>query len=557
MGPCGQRLLALWQREEIRAVVRPGWVSALVWGRQSGKSLMFCLAALWVAFTRPGSLTMIVSGGGEQGGRRIVADARRVLAGSPLLTSSVVEETSSLVRLDNGSVIRAVAASDSAIRGWSVDALLVDEAQLLSDELLLSAALPTVLAREGAFVAMAGTAGRAEGAFFDMFRQGETGVEGVRASRRVSRLVGGEDEMPWQNPTMMSRLAAAMGPTRIDAELKGIFATGSNYMFAPAELDTVTADYVADTLDTMRGPAGVFGGLDLAVAAGGDTAAFVAIGRPVVPDAGGAIFAVRCAHAWQSGHPLMSPEGGTRGVFETIAASPMVLESLRVDATGMQGGFSSYLAPLLRRRPVELGGGRKRPSVVLVEEDPYAEPRARPRQPTRPLATAVQPTDFRGISFSAGMKQAAFGALRMVTQRELLLYPASAVELRRQMLALKVGLSRSGGETFEAESGAHDDLPDALVLAMRPYRRPDGAWRTIVGDLAERAAPQAAPAGSDQVAFTSSGLRVPRRPTWIGMTTRGVTETERAPAASTGPNLALARAAVRAATRTNGDPDGR
>jgi hypothetical protein len=523
---CGQRALVEWQRDELRAMAYPGRVSALVWGRQSGKSMSFALTALWVAFTRAGAMTMVVSGGGDQGGRRIVADVSRIVAASPLLRSSVVEETASVIRFDNGSTVRSVAASESSIRGWSVDALLIDEAQLLSDELILSAAMPTVTARRDAFIVMAGTAGRAEGAFYDLFRQGETGVDGVRASRRVSRLVGGDDEMPWQNPTMMARLQGAMGAVRVDAELRGIFATGSGYMFGAADLDPITADYRADALGSMRGPVPVRAGLDIAVAKGGDHTALVALAGVAVPGVERRMFAVRCVHRWPSGTPLVSPESGEPGVFEEIARSPGAFDSLRVDASGLGEGFLPMVVSAMRRRPLDLGGGRPPGHTAIVTEDPYAEDKPRRvRFKSDELRQKPTPTSVRGVKFSSSSKQAMYGALSMLVERRQLLLPQSATELRRELLALKTGLTASGNETFAAEGSGHDDLVDALVLALTPYKRQNGTWRTRVGDLANL---PAYPAGSDgaEWASTASGLRVPRRPAWRDLRARGMTPTE-------------------------------
>ena len=57
---------------------------------------------------------------------------------------------------------------------------------------------------------------------------------------------------------------------------------------------------------------------------------------------------------------------------------------------------------------------------------------------------------------------------------------------------MRVGLTGRGAETFEAASGGYDDLFDALLLALGPYRDRAGRWRTQLGDLADRHAPPAA-----------------------------------------------------------------
>jgi hypothetical protein len=51
-----------------------------------------------------------------------------LVVNSPVLSASVVVGQSSLSRLTNGSTIRSVPASVKAIRGWSIDTLIFDEA---------------------------------------------------------------------------------------------------------------------------------------------------------------------------------------------------------------------------------------------------------------------------------------------------------------------------------------------------------------------------------------------------------------------------------------------
>jgi len=95
----------------------------------------------------------------------------------------VVDEQAQLVTLDNGSEIRSVPASERAVRGWSVDLLLADEAALTPDDLLLGAALPTTAARPDARVVLASSANLASGSYFDFAMKGEQGDEHIRTFR--------------------------------------------------------------------------------------------------------------------------------------------------------------------------------------------------------------------------------------------------------------------------------------------------------------------------------------------------------------------------------------
>jgi hypothetical protein len=508
--------LADWQEEDLRALAGNEPMHCWTWTRQTGKSERIADAALWTAFRKRNSLSLMVSGGGELGARRLLATARRLAVNSSFLKDSVLDEQAGLLTLSNGSAVRAVSASETAVRGWSADALFADEAQLLSSDFLLSGALPTVAARPGAFILMAGTCGRSEGAFYDTCVQAEQGAEGVRYSRRVSSLVGGAEHTPWLSPTIVTQLERSMGALRADAELRCIWVSDGAYLFSARDLDLVTADFRADTLEGLHGPAGIFAGLDLGLVR--DRCAFVGLGRLALPG-NVPFFAVRTAHAWPSGTPLMTPEGGpVRGVFEELAASPMLLQAMHVDATGMQGGLLQALAPMMRARPTRLGGGARTPRSVAI--NPFAGPPS--SDPYELAAVAMQrgssapSAHLAGVVFNLQMKQASYAAARILVERGQLLLPQSAVELRRELLTIRTSLSRTGIETFDAETGGFDDLPDALMLALWPYRRKDGQWRTTVSDFSERPAPLPVPVPGDTVR-TGAGLEVPAVPAWASM----------------------------------------
>ena len=110
--------------------------------RQSGKSLSLAVLALHRAFGEPETRVLIVSAG-DDAAKRLLGEAARIALRSPLLSGSVLDESASRIVLSNGSAIASVPASEKAIRGETVDLLLVDEAVQVDPDLLLAAALPT------------------------------------------------------------------------------------------------------------------------------------------------------------------------------------------------------------------------------------------------------------------------------------------------------------------------------------------------------------------------------------------------------------------------------
>jgi hypothetical protein len=134
----------LWdhQRAVLASPARYRLVTA---GRQVGKSRMLAIAALHQAYAVPRSTTLVVSAG-DTAAKRVMTDIAALSHGSALLAGSVVDESSQVVTLSNGSTIRSVPSSMAQIRGWSIDLLILDEAAFISSE-IWRAAEPAIVAR--------------------------------------------------------------------------------------------------------------------------------------------------------------------------------------------------------------------------------------------------------------------------------------------------------------------------------------------------------------------------------------------------------------------------
>jgi hypothetical protein len=177
--------------------------------------------ALHYAITHPNCRVLVVSAG-EEAARRLLAEIRRLALGSELLRTSVVDEMAALVTLSNGAEIRSTPASERAIRGWSVDLLLLDEAALILTELIEGAALPTTAARPHAKVVMASSATVASGSFSDHVVRAEAGSEHVRAHRWALA------DAEWISPSVISAACESMTEARFRAEYLGEFSSGAD-----------------------------------------------------------------------------------------------------------------------------------------------------------------------------------------------------------------------------------------------------------------------------------------------------------------------------------------
>jgi len=122
-------------------------------------------------FAGPGRRILIVSAG-ESAAKDVLTEVS-MLATSPLLAGSVVDDERHQVTLSNGSTIRAVPASPRQIRGQSIDLLVVDEAAFV-DESVWTAAKYATIARPNSRVVLSSTPwGRRDSWFSVAYRAGQ------------------------------------------------------------------------------------------------------------------------------------------------------------------------------------------------------------------------------------------------------------------------------------------------------------------------------------------------------------------------------------------------
>lgn len=293
------RPLTTWQADTFALDVH---TTVVVAPRQSGKSRSLAVLALHRAFRRREQHVLIVSAS-EEAARRLLADVRALAAGAPLLRGSLVTEQAQLLTLTNGSEIRSVPSSERAIRGWTTDLLLVDEAVMVPDDLLLGAAFPTTAARPQARIVLASSANTASGAFYDHAKRGESGDLHVRTHRWAL------GDCAWISPSVIESMRASMSEVRFRAEMEGHFASGLDGLFTRKILEDATADYATASLATMTGPARLLGGVDWGATS--DRSACVAIARVPGLPGGDPVFRPAFAQRWEA----VTPRGISRAVL--------------------------------------------------------------------------------------------------------------------------------------------------------------------------------------------------------------------------------------------------
>lgn len=538
-----------WQTDALSLESR---ITAIVAPRQGGKSRGLSVLAAWWAFTRPGSVVLVVSAT-EEASKRLLRQVRDLIAESELLAPSIVDEQTGLLVLSNGSEVRSVPASERAVRGWTVDLLLIDEAALVSDEIVLGAAFPTTAARPDARIVLASSATVASGAFYDFVRRGEAGSEHVRTFHW--RLA----DCWWISPSLVEAMRDSMTELRFRAEMEGEFASGADALFSRGALERVTADYVPLAIEDLRGPARLLGGVDWGATI--DRSAFVAIGRLPIDER--RVFGVVCAKRWPAGEPL-------ERVISAIAESPGIFDTLAMETNGLGLPCAQELARRIKDRSPGSGGGRRLPRSTVLDAEDF-EAWAEGRRSLAPRVGLERGFRTRPLSVhtTAEMKAAAYSSLRLLVDQERFVLPAASEDLLRELLMLRVDLTPSGTERIEAGSG-HDDLADALMLAGCPFRdRHDGRWSTLLAHYSDPRRPlPEPPAGLRDIAgstvATGGGLEIPRLPVWQSVRGADVSlpeGVELRPRHPESPKLAAMRESVVAAltTPTNEheeDPDG-
>jgi len=496
---------------QVRALTDPTPTVVIVAPRQSGKSRSLSVYAAWRAFREPGRHVLIVSAS-EDASRRLLRTVRDLVAASPLLAGSVVDEQAGLLTLTNGSEVRSVPASERAIRGWSATDLLLDEAALLPEP-IYAAAKPTVAARPDARIIEASSATTSSGPFFDDAMAGERGSEHVRTHRWALA------DAPWLSASFIAGQRESMSEVRFAAEFEGRFAGSADSLFSVAAIERATADFRVESLSTLRGPARVLGGCDWGATT--DRSAFVAIARLAQP--GERVFAVCCAHRWAAGEPLTGPDG----VVQQIARSDVHFQALTAEANGLgqplAGPHHGLLWQEMAKRHAEAGGAppQRRLRVLCegIPPDDWAEVDAELRRRPRPRP------GFRSalVSFTttAEAKAATASSLRLMLDAGRLLISAESEDLLREMRLASVDLSATGTERISASAG-HDDLFDALWLACWPQRQRGGGWTNALAALANPARslpepPLAAAKFATPTVLSGGGRRVPRCPPWVSV----------------------------------------
>jgi hypothetical protein len=218
-----------WQADAIRSEApRVAWVVT----RQGGKSTAAALLALHAALFRPGATVLMASPGLRQSSE-LYAKGRAMYRqlGRPAGSRS---EAATSLELESGSRIIAVpGSSESTIRAYAADLLLVDEASRL-DPATWDALRPMVAVTGGRIVLLS-TPWGAEGFFWEAATGRDPGWEVTSVPAT---------EIPTIDPAFLERERLSMGPSAFQREYLCSFEALGAGLWSAAQVDALFSSAV-------------------------------------------------------------------------------------------------------------------------------------------------------------------------------------------------------------------------------------------------------------------------------------------------------------------------
>lgn len=210
-----------WQATLLRERPRR---ALLCCSRQSGKTTVAVLNAIWTAIFDPGSLILIVSPSQRQSGEvfRSLMLFYQKLESAPALVS----ESALRAQLSNGSRIIALPGSERTTRGYSRTALIViDEGARVPDELIASLR-PMMAICDGSLIALSTPFGK-RGWFYEAWI-GDASWHRVRVSA---------SECPRLTPEFLAEERRELGPLAYSEEYELAFNEPDESVFATHLID--------------------------------------------------------------------------------------------------------------------------------------------------------------------------------------------------------------------------------------------------------------------------------------------------------------------------------
>lgn len=199
--------------------------SLLLCSRQSGKSTITALLALWTAIYESPALVLLLSPSQRQSGElfRTVIGFHSKLDGAPRLTS----ESTLRAEFANGSRVIALPGTEKTVRGYAAaDLVVLDESARVADELLAAVRPMMATKSNGRLIALTTPAGK-RGWFYDAWTKGED----------WNRVKVAASDCPRISKEFLAEELRELGPTRFSEEYELVFRDDDEAVFPVAVIE--------------------------------------------------------------------------------------------------------------------------------------------------------------------------------------------------------------------------------------------------------------------------------------------------------------------------------
>jgi hypothetical protein len=205
-------------------------------GRQIGASSAAALLAIHSCLNTPQSLAAIVSPSLKQSSE-ITTRARN---GLDNLGIKLIQDTASLLRLENGSRVMSLPGTPRSVRGWSAHLLVIDEASYVAEETFIAAR--AVVATGGRLIIQS-TPAAPWGPFYDLVELNDP----TWAHFSVR-----SDEVPTISAAFLAQEKRSMGIQAYKREYEAQFGEepGANSLFSVERLESLVRP--SDALDWVK-----------------------------------------------------------------------------------------------------------------------------------------------------------------------------------------------------------------------------------------------------------------------------------------------------------------
>ncbi|MGI0078460.1 MAG: terminase large subunit domain-containing protein [Nitrososphaerales archaeon] len=411
-------------------------------GRQVGKSLITAARALWFGTTCPNTTTLIVSPSLAQS-MNMFNKVLDYVEESDVLMRSVVRKTRTMIKLSNGSVIRALPCGPygKMLRGNSADLIIVDEAAYVPEAIITDVAMPMLAAKNGRMILISSPCDK-DHFFYRAFN-----------SEHWSKYHFKTADNPLVARSFLEEAREDIGEVRFRREYLAEFVDDDRTYFPMALLRTavhVCGGNSCGYCSIISGSAQASGDLYAGYDPGGmmDPAALVVVQRAVVEEE-------EAGKKDDAGDGKSVAAKKKKLVFRVVLSKTFAL-SREEKKRGIEEGSVN---DIYTRFTLEVSDLHQKIHFrkLLVDSTGLGSPIV---SHCKELKLPAE-----GVTLSTKTNEEILSNLKILTEQKRVEFPEN-LELLSHLNSITAKRTRMGSYTFDHPKGTHDDLAYALALAV-------------------------------------------------------------------------------------------